>query len=330
VHFNTINKICLLEYEIAMTTVVANTNGDLAIPYSFKKKYYLHMKSMDKKSTGERLEFYDFSDVTVEHLHRYALANDFVSGKVVLDIASGEGYGSYILSNNALEVIGVDIDIDSIKNAKEKYSKNNLKFIVGSADSIPVESNSIDVVVSFETIEHHDKHEEMFLEIKRVLKKEGVLIISSPDKKYYSDIPNFKNKFHVKELYFEEFKGLVEKKFKNTKFLFQKAYNFNSFIAPSNNYLKTIVYTGDYNALAKEISIPLYNIAICSDDYIDEILPSIFNGKQISDLQNATVLTRMLEHHKNRIYNTNSYKFGNLILSPLFLLKKILKKVTFK
>ena len=39
---------------------------------------------MKKISTGERLEFYDFSDVTVEHLHRYAIANDLVKNKVVL------------------------------------------------------------------------------------------------------------------------------------------------------------------------------------------------------------------------------------------------------
>jgi ubiquinone/menaquinone biosynthesis C-methylase UbiE len=282
---------------------------------------------MKKISTGERLEFYDFSDVTVEHLHRYAIANDFVEGKVVLDIASGEGYGANILSTKALEVIGVDIDIDSTQNASNKYSKNNLKFIVGSADKIPIESNTIDVVVSFETIEHHDKHEEMFLEIKRVLKSDGILIMSSPDRKYYSDIPGFQNKFHVKELYFEEFKNLVNKHFKFSNFLFQKAFNFNSFISNEDLFDKMDVFSGDNSLLRKHVIEPLYNIVIASNEKIISVKPSLFNGKDISDLQLDNILRIKKTFFEDRIYDTNSYKIGNFILRPVFFLKKLINRI---
>ena len=74
---------------------------------------------------------------------------------------------------------------------------------------IPLDDDSVDLVISFETIEHHDKHHEMMAEIRRVLAPEGILMLSSPDKKYYSDIPKFQNSYHIKELYFEEFKDLV-------------------------------------------------------------------------------------------------------------------------
>jgi len=62
-----------------------------------------------------------------------------------------------------------------------------------------------DLVVSFETIEHHDEHEQMLAEVKRVLKPDGMAIISSPDKAIYTDKPEYHNSFHVKELYREEF-----------------------------------------------------------------------------------------------------------------------------
>lgn len=277
---------------------------------------------MRKKSSGERLEFYDFSDVTIEHLHRYAIAKDFVEGKVVLDIASGEGYGSYILSNKALEVIGVDIDSESVQNAKEKYLKDNLKFIVGNADNIPVESNSIDIVVSFETIEHHDKHEEMFLEIKRVLKDDGILIMSSPDKKYYSDIPKFTNKFHVKELYFDEFECLTKKYFSFSKFYLQKAYNLNSLVSNIYDFNNIVVYSGDQSNLSKSANQHLYILTIAAQHDINELPTSFFNGADI----NKFILENYLICNTNTIRNTTSYKFGNLFIKPIYVLSRFIKK----
>lgn len=278
---------------------------------------------MEKKSTGERLEFYDFSDVTVEHLHRYAIANDFIEGKVVLDIASGEGYGSNILAQKALKVIGVDIDIDSVKDANEKYIKNNLKYIVGSADNIPIESNSIDVVVSFETIEHHDKHDEMLLEIKRVLKKDGLLIMSSPDKKNYSDIPNFKNRFHVKELYFEEFEEIIKKNFKFSDFYVQKALNLNSIVADFSDFSKMNVYSGNHINVKQEENIHLYIIAVASENNIGRLSTSLFNGCSINNFRTE----QHLRINSKLIKSSSSYKLGNLIISPFFYLKKIFRHI---
>ncbi|RZL59690.1 MAG: class I SAM-dependent methyltransferase, partial [Pedobacter sp.] len=179
------------------------------------------MKKNKKNWTGERLETYIHNETMVEHLHRYAFALEFVNNKIVLDIASGEGYGSNILSKNAKKVFGVDVDFPTIEAAKSKYKSSNLKFIQGSADKIPLADNLVDVVVSFETIEHHDKHLEMIQEVKRVLKPDGMLIISSPDKRYYTDEPNTKNPFHVKELYENEFKALINSYFNYTLYLKQ-------------------------------------------------------------------------------------------------------------
>src|SRR3569832_184980 len=104
--------------------------------------------------TGERLESFVLHDATIEHLHRYALAKEFVQGKKVLDIACGEGYGSNLLAEAAEMVQGVDIDESIIAKAKNKYTAKNLRFAGGSVEKIPFDASSFDVVVSFETLEH--------------------------------------------------------------------------------------------------------------------------------------------------------------------------------
>ena len=112
-----------------------------------------------------------FGQIRLEHFHRYYFVINQINlgDKIVLDLASGEGYGSDLLANYAKQIFGVDIDVETITHAKSKYIRNNLTFLIGEASHIPLPDNSIDVFVSFETIEHHDKHIEMLNEVKRVL-----------------------------------------------------------------------------------------------------------------------------------------------------------------
>lgn len=116
----------------------------------------------------DRRKISDLNIGATEHLHRYAIASEFIDNKIVLDIASGEGYGSYLFTKKAKQVIGIDISSEAISHASEKYKKENLTFKIGSITNIPIEKSSIDVVVSFETLEHIYE-EGMLLEIKRVL-----------------------------------------------------------------------------------------------------------------------------------------------------------------
>ena len=62
----------------------------------------------------------------------------------------------------------------------------------------------------------------MMQEVVRVLKPDGVFMISSPDKFVYSDSVNYKNPFHVKELYKHEFETLIRSYFDNVVFHCQK------------------------------------------------------------------------------------------------------------
>lgn len=279
-------------------------------------------KSDEFEWTGERLTTGKSNEIVIHHLHRYAIALALVKDKVVLDIASGEGYGSSLLANEAKKVIGVDIEEKVIEFAKAKYKKANLEFKIGSADKMPVADNSIDVVVSFETIEHHDKHEEMFLEIKRVLKPDGVLIMSSPDKLNYRDIPKLYNPFHIKELYREEFKDLVEKHFTDVKIFYQSVL-YGSLIIPEtgmgNNFKE---FEGDFDNINEHSSIktPVYNLCIASNTSLEKKINYDFS------FFNAHALLASILGKESEIYNSKTYKAGKIVTFPIRMFRKLAGK----
>ncbi len=272
---------------------------------------------MKKRWTGERLETFIYNRDAIDHLHRYAIAKQYVTGKTVLDIASGEGYGTNLLSEHAAFVYGVDIDEAAVTAATHKYHKNNIRFQQGSTSAIPLENQSVDVVVSFETIEHHDQHDEMLREIKRVLKPGGIVIISTPDKLYYSDQRNFKNEFHIKELYQQEFETLLSGYFTEQQLLAQRYSNGNSLITDVVNRETPVIMTGDYQAVQQTEIPALYLIAIASDESFDRQGFSVFDGSSIMEIEYQQKIAK--------VYNSNSYKVGHMVLQPLKFLKKAFK-----
>src|SRR5688572_7250055 len=139
--------------------------------------------------TGERFVPGVPGEIVYEHVHRYAFARRLATGRRVLDAACGEGYGSALLAQVAVDVIGVDVDGATIAHARSTYPARNLTFTEASVTSIPVASGSIDLVVSFETIEHLKASDQplMLAEFARVLAPEGVLLVSSPNRPEYSD-----------------------------------------------------------------------------------------------------------------------------------------------
>jgi len=226
-----------------------------------------------------------------EHIHRYHALTEIVRDKKVLDVASGEGYGSAWLANTASEVIGVDIAEEAVAHANEKYSNvaNNVRFIRSSATALTFGDNSFDVVVSFETIEHLADHANMLSEIKRVLKPDGLLIISTPDKAIYSDASYYKNEFHVKELYKNEFYELLKTRFGHVQ-LFGQRFLTVSAIYPLDGKFKPEFLDGPQNLPPKD---PVYLIAICADSPLVEVKVEnscLFQANKDIFLQDLNVL----------------------------------------
>jgi len=225
------------------------------------------------ESTGERfLPWWEGAQINYEHLHRYAFAAQFVKGKKVLDLACGEGYGSYILAQEADCVIGVEIDERAINHAQSKYLQEGLHFIKGSITEIPVEGEQeFDVIVCFEAIEHIKDHDNLLSEVKRLIKDNGVFIVSTPNKATHTDEHGFNNPFHVKELYFIEFEHLLHQYFKNVRFFGQRVYTgSNIWGIPTNersSCSEFVVEKGDkeFYFTEQQRKSPLYFIGLASD-----------------------------------------------------------------
>ncbi|REG61255.1 glycosyl transferase family 1 [Paraburkholderia sp. BL6669N2] len=225
------------------------------------------------------------TEIELEHMHRYMVARKLAVGMRVLDIACGEGYGSYALSSLAASVVGVDISEEAVRHAQAHYRHQalNLEFRVGSAAAIPLEDASVDLVVSFETIEHHDQHEAMIREIKRVLRPGGVLVISSPNKYEYSDVTGYANPWHVKELYLDEFESLLRSQFANIGMYGQRVVTGSvlSPLADETSHLRTL--PAEDSAHAPElpgVARPLYFVAVASDGALPALDSSVYEAAQ--------------------------------------------------
>lgn len=266
------------------------------------------------QDTGERLVFENLSEITIEHLHRYAFAQDFVIGKIVLDVACGEGYGANFLANYAQRVIGCDIDEKTINWASSKYSESNLEFLCTPIEKLPLDDSSIDVVVSYETIEHVLDPNTMMKELKRVLKNDGILLISTPDKKHYSDDRNYKNPFHVKEFYLEEFKSFMQGYFLNNHHYLQKTVNYTSIISFDNSFKQIRFYDGLASKIEKIASDHKIIVTVSSNIELTKKTSSIFSGSMIRD---------SLEIEKLRaVRNSVTFKIGKLIVFPFSKIKR--------
>lgn len=271
---------------------------------------------MGRKFTGERLEPHIYNENSVKHLHRYAIVTEYIRNKTILDIACGEGYGSNLMSQYASFIYGVDIDRVTIEHAKVKYEKDNLRFIEGSTSRIPMDEDSVDVVVSFETLEHHDEHVKMFEEIKRVLRPNGMLIISTPDKYYYSDIRKYKNPYHIKELYKSDFIALINNFFTTAQILSQSYLNGNSLLLDTDTSETIKYYTGDFLKLTETNSHPEFLIAIASDGHFIKQRNTIFDGSVILTGNTAVII--------KQVHNSTTFKVGHAILFPFKLVKRTL------
>lgn len=193
-----------------------------------------------------------------EHWLRYEVVAPLIKDKVVLDIACGSGYGTdYLAGRGAKEVIGSDINEATVRRNQAYYHKTNLRFQAADALKLPFENDKFDVVVSLETIEHfsEDKQNDFLKELKRVLKPEGLIVLSTPN----AEASRVKNPWHLKELVKDEFSSLLKDNFKNSR-IYEQGSALATFIKGNGETQLTI--TGGFQAK--------YYLALASDRDINE------------------------------------------------------------
>lgn len=114
----------------------------------------------------------------------------------------------------AAEVVGLDVVPDVIDDNRKRYGDQpNLSFEVGDVCQLQFPEESFDLYTSFETIEHVAEPLALLHEAKRVLRPDGILLLSTPNReltnpgKTLGDRPF--NRFHLREWTFDEFTELV-------------------------------------------------------------------------------------------------------------------------
>ena len=233
-----------------------------------------------------------------EHLIRYKYASNFVKNKVVLDVACGSGYGCDILLKSGAKIVnGIDISEDAIVFCKTHFTDSKLIFKQNNSLNLDFPDDSFEVITCFEFLEHIDQHEEFMSEMKRVLKPNGLLIISTPNTEIYGvdKIHDIKtdNPFHLKELDKIQFSQLLKNHFNHFEILHQVYPNTIGIMkGNSKNEFKEFVFSDndvEFNASIES----KYFIGICSDDSINNPVnglylfnsPTIFNQTFIDNQQ---------------------------------------------
>ncbi len=216
--------------------------------------------------TGERFLPEVRGPIWYEHWHRYAMAAGVAEGKRVLDAACGEGYGSFLLAQNAAAVTGVDVAPTAIEHARTRYARPNLSFATASVTALPLPSASVDVVVSFETIEHLREQEAMLGEFRRVLAPDGVLVISSPNRPVYNEGGGIENHFHVRELDRAELADLLAAGFPQQAWYGQRVVAQSALWAEDDRGAPTscIALVDDKPVSARAAAPPMYFVVVCA------------------------------------------------------------------
>jgi SAM-dependent methyltransferase len=228
--------------------------------------------------TGERFTPECVREIWYEHWHRYVFACAFARGKRVLDAACGEGYGSALLANEATSVLGIDIAEDAIVHARLRYADRGtrLRFERGDCTALDLAPASFDLITSFETLEHVAAQEALVGGFARALAKDGILVISSPDKRSYSDISGFRNEFHVRELYRDELLALLKPHFPFVHLYGQKLLFQSTIWSLDGSTQKLDAATSRAEEPRPGLDYdPLYFIAVCSRQPLPLALPGV-------------------------------------------------------
>lgn len=161
---------------------------------------------------AERAELEPTSPLWGEHRSRYHLAAPLAFNRTVLDVACGSGFGSQILAEaGAAHVIAADLSSDAFGSAL--VDNDVVKFVQADATILQLKNGVVDLVVSFETIEHFEEGDGFVGAIKNALRPGGTLLISTPNRLFTQRLKGPPNPFHVQEYTPEEFQELLARHF---------------------------------------------------------------------------------------------------------------------
>ncbi|MNB89443.1 putative S-adenosylmethionine-dependent methyltransferase [compost metagenome] len=187
--------------------------GFVDISIDTDERHILHARARKSMSRCERQIAPDIQNIRRDHLNRYQFAVKTLlpeAPKFILDLACGIGYGSRLLAESLQgNVTAVDIDAEAVAYAKQYYAHPNVDYVCADARELQLAPESLDAVVSFETVEHIDFDTILFTKFYNLLRPGGLLIFSTPNQ----DVMPFDKSrfpFHLKHYHVSELQGLMQ------------------------------------------------------------------------------------------------------------------------
>ena len=196
-----------------------------------------------------------------EHMPRYAFAKSLAANKAVLDFGCGTGYGAAIMADTAAQVTGLDIDNAALSWARENHRNPRLAFRQHDDLGAALPAGSFDLVTCFEMIEHVDHSTQLAVvaSIARLLRDDGVLIISTPNPTVTALYGA--NPYHLREMTEIEFRELLSPHFAHIRILRQYVHVGVTIDHGETDARFTLSPIDEYSSVETK---PLAFIALCS------------------------------------------------------------------
>ncbi|HEX4188081.1 MAG TPA: class I SAM-dependent methyltransferase [Solirubrobacteraceae bacterium] len=146
------------------------------------------------------------------HLVVYEWIAQRIAGRSVIDMASGEGYGSDVLARTAASVVGVDANPEAHEHARLRYRRENLRF---ARDLVETFSERAEAIVFLQTIEHLSEPAAVLEHFRSLLVPGGSVFLSTPNVLTLAPegASRSGNPWHVHEYRAEEFERLCRSNF---------------------------------------------------------------------------------------------------------------------
>lgn len=131
---------------------------------------------------------------------RYIYVLDKVCNKKVLDLASGVGWGSFLMASAGAYVTGVDESEDAVKFSNSYYNHKNLHFRVGTSSNLRSSEEKFDIITCFETIEHTSTPSIFLTDLLGCCHDQSLVFLSTPNSKLCDSVGTVPhNPFHIQE-----------------------------------------------------------------------------------------------------------------------------------
>ncbi len=201
-----------------------------------------------------------------EQGHRYAFAMELARGRRVLDAACGDGDGAALLARTAASVWGLDVAPEAVARARARHAHPRLRFDIGDPTRLDgVAEGSIDLVISFESLERFADQDAVLAAFARVLAPDGLLIVSTPDRRTHTDLAGLENPHHVRELYREEFEALLSRHFARYRLYGQRIVSQSLLWRLDGGHGATASFTQDGGDVFPGVrTLPMHHVAVCA------------------------------------------------------------------